>query len=182
MSSSGTILGLLGIQVKFRASPAFWFPPVWGLGAWGRQFPSDGVCSFHLTGSASCQSSLGMRVRQPGDSALWLVYSPKCYEFPGPASTLCLFIFTFLVLTLEPAFWDSGEAWETKAFLQTRGRQRTSSGSVPGRPHRVLLRYIQTSSYVSTAGLLITSYYLLFKRQEMVLGSGYIVVKSLVKD
>ena len=39
---------------------------------------------------------------------------------------LLFFVTTFFQsLILEPAFCGSEETWETKAFLQTRGRQRT---------------------------------------------------------
>ena len=37
--------------------------------------------------------------------------------------TLCA-SWTCQLLILEPGFCDSGEPWETTAFLQTRGRQR----------------------------------------------------------
>ena len=47
----------------------------------------------------------------------WLTY---CLHF------FCYYMFTFFQwLISEPAFCNSGEAWETKAFLQTRDRQRT---------------------------------------------------------
>ena len=35
-----TVLGLIGITVRFQASSAFWFQPVWGLCACDQQFSS----------------------------------------------------------------------------------------------------------------------------------------------
>ena len=40
MSSSCTIPGLVGIKLKFQASPIFWLQPVWGLHACDQQFSS----------------------------------------------------------------------------------------------------------------------------------------------
>ena len=64
---------------------------------------------------------------------------------PGPTkrswSSFCHHMFTsFQSLILEPGFCDSGEAWDTTAFLQTRDRQRTWwEGSVLGRSNGVLM-------------------------------------------
>ena len=67
-----------------------------------------------------------------------------CYQICWPDCSLCHYIFTsFQSFILEPGFFDSGEAWDTIVFLQTRGRQRTwGQGSVPGRHHSVLLGYM----------------------------------------
>ena len=66
----------------------------------------------------------------------------------SPGSTAVFFVVVVVaVTTCSHAFnhkflsQSQGEAWETKAFLQVRGRQRTSMGSVPGRPHKVLMIY-----------------------------------------
>ena len=40
MISSWTVLGLVGIKVKFQASSTFWFQPVQGLCSCGQQFSS----------------------------------------------------------------------------------------------------------------------------------------------
>ena len=40
--SSCTVLRLVGIKVKFQASPTFWFQPVQGLCSCGQQFSSGG--------------------------------------------------------------------------------------------------------------------------------------------
>ena len=57
MFSLCTILGLVGVKVKFRASPIFWFQPVWGLRAWGQQF------SAGVGGGCLCKNNLGVCVR-----------------------------------------------------------------------------------------------------------------------
>ena len=51
-----TVLGLVGIKVKFQASSGFWFQLVEGLCSCGQQFSSG-------EGSASCKNDLGMCVR-----------------------------------------------------------------------------------------------------------------------
>ena len=66
MTSSCTILGLVGIKVKFWAPSIFQFQQAWGLCAWGQQFSSgegllpveatqdcvSGLCIFQGTGSS----------------------------------------------------------------------------------------------------------------------------------
>ena len=55
-------------------------------------------------------------------AAICLIYSLNCHQFPWPK---CYFLLPLdHSLILEPGFCDSAEAWETAAFLQTRGRQR----------------------------------------------------------
>ena len=94
-----------------------------------------------------CTSDIVISVIQGGTkdsvTAIWLIYCLNCCQFFWPNCHFCHYMFTsFQSLILEPGFCDSGEAWETTAFPQTRGRQRTwREGSVPGRPHRVLLSY-----------------------------------------
>ena len=52
-----TVLRLVGIEVKFRASPILWFQLVWGLRACGQQFSSAGGLLL-----ASCENNLGICV------------------------------------------------------------------------------------------------------------------------
>ena len=64
-------------------------------------------------------------------TAIWPIYCLNCDQFSLPLCYFCHHVFTSLQsLILEPGFCDSGEAWETEAFLQTRGRQRTWWGGV----------------------------------------------------
>ena len=74
------------------------------------------------------------------DSTIWLIYCLNFYQFSWPKCYLLL-----LPVHILPIICDSGEAWESKAFLQTRGKWRTWQGargwSVLGRPHGVLLSY-----------------------------------------
>ena len=54
-------------------------------------------------------------------------------------------MFTSFPLILEPGFYDSGEAWESTAFPQTRGKQQTRWGGVcPRKANSVLLGYMGT--------------------------------------
>ena len=56
------------------------------------------------------------------DSAVWLIYCLNCYQFPGTTAILCYHLFTFSwSLTLEPAFWDSGEAWSKALHFKRWG-------------------------------------------------------------
>ena len=70
--------------------------------------------------SVSFREELKILWQLYGWSVVYIVTSS-----PGPTAIFCYSMFTFFQsLTLELAFCDSWEAWETKAFLQTRGRQR----------------------------------------------------------
>ena len=63
------------------------------------------------------------------------------FSWPNCYFCHCMFKF-FQSLTLELCICDSGEAYETIAFLQTRGRQMTwKEVSFLGRPYRVLPGY-----------------------------------------
>ena len=92
MSSSCAILGLVGIKTKFQASPNFW-----GLCACGQQFSSSGGL-LPVKTTQECVSDLYLYLSgnwEFSDSAMWLVYSLNCYQFPGPTAILCLYTFAF---------------------------------------------------------------------------------------
>ena len=80
-------------------------------------------------------------------TAISLIYCLNCYHFSWPSCYFCHYTVTYLQsLILESGFCDSGESWETKLFYrQEAGRGLGPGGgwgSVPGRPHRVLLHSI----------------------------------------
>ena len=60
-------------------------------------------------------------------TAMWLICCLNCYQFSWPSCFFCYYKSTVFKSSLEPAFCDSGETWETKAFLQ-RGRWSTWQG------------------------------------------------------
>ena len=94
--STRRTLGWAGIKVRFRASSAS------GVAAsLGSVFLPSPV--FIWWGSASRKNNFGMFVgplgvyfREFSDSAVLLVYTLKCYQFPSPAAILCFYIFSFL--------------------------------------------------------------------------------------
>ena len=55
--SSWTVLGLIGIKVKFQASSTFWFQLAWALCSCGQQFPSRGGL-LHTKTILECVSGL----------------------------------------------------------------------------------------------------------------------------
>ena len=80
-------------------------------------------------------------------TAIWLIYCLNCYQFSWPNCYFCHYMFTSVQsFILEPGFCDSGEAWETTAFLHARGRGHGGERSVPGRSHGVLLGYTMGES------------------------------------
>ena len=81
---------------------------------------------------------------------LWLLYNWSiycinyhCFLWPNCYFLFLLLLHVPIILAINSwvRFCNSGEAWKTKAFLQTRDRQRTWGRSVLGRPHRVPLSY-----------------------------------------
>ena len=84
----------------------------------------------------------------------------NCYQFSWSNCHILLLRVQILpVINPEPVFCDSGDAWETNTFLQTRGRGNGGSGGgwvmarwgwgvrglfVSGKPCRVLLGYRRT--------------------------------------
>ena len=97
-----------------QASLAFWFQSVWGLCSCG-QFSSGASCKNKL---GMCIRPLSVSFREP---SVWRVcnvsdlYS-KLLAISWPnSSSLFLYLHISLSLTLESAFRDSREAWETKA-------------------------------------------------------------------
>ena len=139
--------------------PILRFWPAWGLHTYGHH-----VVNFHFVGVLVSvkqlrnvhQILLFMSFR--GElKILWLLYGWFTVQIvansPGPIAVFCCYcMFTFFPsLILEPGFCDSKEAWETTAFLHTRGRQRAwveGGGwlSVLGRAYGVLLSYNEKRS------------------------------------
>ena len=74
-----------------------------------------------------------------------LVNCLNSYQFSWPSCSSYEYMFTSFPLILEPGFYDSGEAGESTALLQTRGKQETWWGGVcPRKANRVLLGYTGT--------------------------------------
>ena len=100
VTNSWTILGLVGIKVKFQASSIFRFQSVQSLCFHGQQV-------FIWNWSASCKNNLAMCVmplyisekQEFSVSAMWLNSNLNCYQFPSPIASLCFYIFTFLSST-----------------------------------------------------------------------------------
>ena len=76
------------------------------------------------------QMLLSMSFREE-PKILWLLYGyhSNCCEISWPNHYFCDYTFTiFQSSSLDLAFCDSGRDLGAKAFLQTRGKQRTSVG------------------------------------------------------
>ena len=89
-------------------------------------------------GSASYKDNSGTCPTSPhtsqgtGGSVTRAALSSQWAPALGAAAQLCFCVCTFPGLYLSGCRLRPGQAWETTALLQTRGRWRTGPGAVPG--------------------------------------------------
>ena len=78
---------------------------------------------------------------------IWLIYCFSSYQSSSPTAT---FVHIFVNHSFLSLAFVTLEAWETTAFLQTRGRQRTwGKGPFSRRPLIVLLGYSRSLWHLS---------------------------------
>ena len=109
------------------ASSAFWFQTIWSLPACGQHAVNFIHVVKVLLYAKQLKNMAQNIIYKPwgGTKDLWFCFMAKVLLF-------CLaWLFSFLSPLSHPlikfALWNSGKAWEVKAFLETRDRRHRSS-------------------------------------------------------
>lgn len=91
-----TVLGLVGMKVKFRASSTFCFQPVQDLCSCGQQFLSGGGL-LPVETTQKCVSGLHPYLSGNWEFgvSMWWIFSLNSYQLPCPTAVLYFCIFMF---------------------------------------------------------------------------------------